>query len=170
MGAAKDMVNVDQARHTGCIVAIVVALLSGCGRNAPSPVDNAYYLFSHSKFDEALQVCDQIVAVTKDPQELSDLQLLRGRCFLEQAARLRRSTADSAEAALPEAAKAKLQQAVEAFSASIAAKDNANARYFRSETHETLGNEPAAREDGRIARVWTKTTKCPASTNASSNP
>ena len=69
------------------LVTVAIAALFGCNRSSQSPQERAYDLFAHSEFDKALQACDEaLLGLTGQPQELADLHLLRGRCFLEQAA------------------------------------------------------------------------------------
>ena len=127
------------------VLAAALGLLIGCSRGVQSPQERAKSLFLHSQFDAALQACDEAMRLTDQPQELADLQLLRGRCFVEQAHRLQAQKQD-------EAATAKLQEAVAAFTRSIESMDNAEAYYCRSLAHGMMGHEDLALKDGEAAR------------------
>ncbi len=126
------------------VVLIALALLGGCGTRTESPLERAGSLFANAEFNQALQVCDDALAVTDDPQELAELQQLRGRCFIEQAHRLQLGNH-------AEAAEAKLNEAIDALTHSLESAEGPKALYLRGMAYQMLGDEQRSLADERRA-------------------
>ena len=126
------------------VVLIALGVLAGCGTRTQSPLERAGSLFANAEFNQALKICDEAIAVTDDPQELAELQQLRGRCFIEQAHRLQLGNQN-------DVAEAKLNEAIDALTQSLERAEGPKALYLRSMAYQMLGDEQRSLADERRA-------------------
>jgi hypothetical protein len=134
-------------RRLGGLAIGVLLVVVGCSRPPGPPLEKAKYYFYRGEFDAAMKVVDAAVAETNEPSRIADLLAIKGRCYWELANRVEQA---DTRAAL-------LQSAVDTFSKSIEATDNAEARHVRALVYDMMGEDELATADKTVARSLDET-------------